>query len=413
MATSSARTVCVSAAWVRAACALAALAVQLAPSVAHADEGMPTATHAERERERGAADEPQVESFELRIGWFDQRGHGYQSQEGLDGNPGSEDAIIFQPMALFRIRSSPNVRHTVTIPVDVVSAASPDALDAITSASRVNESASVDIASTIDHGVDTLALHFAAGFEEPLRTGSYGAAWTRRLAEDNATLTLSGNATFDYFDNIREDGITDEQRSRVAVNANLGGSQILSPTTLVDGSYGLTYQVGVLEQTWNAVPRGRYLTPLGEKLPHERLRHALAGRISQHLPGIATTLKLAYRFYADDFGLVAHTVELRAYQYLTRWLVVRGTWRFHRQRAVDFYTEDARMLEPRPLLPRTADSDLARFDAHELGVKLMVLPRRARWAWLRPHSFALSYDRYTRSNDLTMDVFALEWGRSF
>ncbi len=357
------------------------------------------------------ADDPSVSSFDLRLGWFEQDGHGFQSQTQPSGKPGSERATIVQPMALFRIRQGKHVQHTLVIPVDIVTAASPDALDAISSASQRNEAAGIDMTTAIAACVNDFVIRWGVHVEEPLRAGNWGAAWTRHLAEDNATVTLSGNASFDYFDNISQEGYTDEQRSRVAANANLGASQILSPTTLVDGSYGITYQVGVLEQTWNAVPRGPMRVPLGEKFPHQRTRHALFGRVAQMVPLTHTTLKLAYRYYVDDFGLSAHTVELRAYQYLSRWLVVRGSWRFHTQTGVDFYTENAVNLMTGPLTPRTADSDLGPFDADELGVKLMLLPRRAPWPWLRPHSFALSYERYTRDNGLSMDVLALEWGQ--
>jgi hypothetical protein len=403
-----------------AALALAAtLAVALAGArAAQADEPLdlsPPAraapAPAESSEEKASPDEPSVTAVELRFGWFEQDGYGYQSQTNVSGFPGSEQATIAQPMALFRIRQGPRIEHTVVIPIDVVSAASPDALDAISSASRRNESAGVDMTTVIHSGVDDFALRWGAHFEEPLRAATWGGGWTRHLAEDNATVSVSGNATFDYFDNISQQGFTDGQDSRISVNGNLGASQILSPTTLFDASYGLTYQSGLLEQTWNAVPRGIAHSVLGEKFPHQRTRHALFGRIAQIVPLTRTTLKLSYRYYRDDFGLDAHTVEVRAYQYLARWLVVRGSYRVHTQSAVDFYTEDASKLMEEPLSPRTADSDLAAFDADELGVKLMLVPGRLPWAWLRPHSLALSFQRYTRDNGLHMDVLAIEWGR--
>ena len=361
-----------------------------------------------------ADDEPTLTALELRFGYYEQDGRGLQSQDGIKGTPGSEWAQIFQPMALFRIRQGAHMQHTLVIPVDVVTAASPDALDAISSASRQNESVGVDMTTDLDRGDDDVQIRWAVHFEEPFRSGSLGAGWTRHLAEDNATVSLSGLASYDYFDNISPYGFTLGQRTRLGVNANLAASQILSPTTIVDGSYGLTYQVGVLEQTWNAVPMGIGRPPAGEKFPHERLRQAFAGRVAQHLPWTRSTLKLAYRYYLDDFGLHAHTVELRAYQYLTHWLLVRGSWRWHRQDGVDFYTDNATLAPmPGPLQLRTADSDLDAFDADELGVRLVLVAGRVPWAWLRPHTLALSYDRYTRDNGLTMDVVALEWGRTF
>ena len=43
--------------------------------------------------------------------------------------------------------------------------------------------------------------------------------------------------------------------TRQTLTFNVSGTQVLSPTTLGGVSYGLTYQTGTLEQTWNVVPQ--------------------------------------------------------------------------------------------------------------------------------------------------------------
>lgn len=359
----------------------------------------------------GAEEGWQIESIDLRAVYFDQQGEGYQSQAGPEGGPGSEEAWILEPWIDVVVRQSPRVRHEITIPIDVVTAASPNALDAVSTASLRNEGAGFDLRSTIAvSDADSVSTRVAFHWEEPLSSGTLGAGWRRSLADDNAAVSITGNLTVDGFGVNRPDGEYSGEDAREAVNANLAASQLLSPTTVIDGSYGVTWQHGTLAQTWNAVPVAG-AAPVGELFPRDRLRHAIAGRIAQHIPPTRSTLKLWYRYYRDDFGLSAHTVEATVYQYLVPWLYLRGAYRFHRQSAVDFFTTG---LDGPPMdrAPRTSDSDLDRFDASELGLGVVLLSEGGPRA-LRRISVVADYRRYERSNNLNIDVLTLGVGRRF
>ena len=50
-----------------------------------------------------------------------------------------------------------------------------------------------------------------------------------------------------------------------------------------------------------------------EAVPSLRLRHALGLRALYYLPAIDGSLRGDYRFYFDDWGMTAHTVELSLY----------------------------------------------------------------------------------------------------
>jgi hypothetical protein len=349
--------------------------------------------------------------MELRMTGYLQEGHGYQSR-GSDSSagPGSQEAQILQPSLSLRIRDGEQMTYDISVSIDVVSAASPDALDAMTSASRVNEAATVFVDTTWHAEHHDTSFIFGVHAEEPWRSGTLGGGYLRRLADDNATLGASGTVTLDYFDRIDQTGDTDGQTTRVTANANLEASQLLSPTTIVWGSYGLTLQQGTLENTWNAVPTTAGNAPAGEKLPGTRHRHALATRLAQHLPSTHTTFKLGYRFYVDSFGIQSHTGDVRVYQYLTRWMYVRGSYRRHLQDGADFFVT-AMPMGADPLAPRTADSDLDAFDADHWGVSVVVLGARAPGVWLRGGSLQLSYSRYHRSNDLDLDMLSVGYAR--
>jgi hypothetical protein len=187
--------------------------------------------------------------------------------------------------------------------------------------------------------------------------------------------------------------------------ASAGVTQVLTPTTIVHVNYGLTVQEGELGNTWNVVPlangeRG------AELLPSSRTRHALVGRMSQFLPWNGA-LRLYYRFYTDDWGIEAHSVEGQIMQRLTPTLYLGALYRFHTQTGPFFFTTHA----PLDATLRVADSDLAPLQSHTLGGKLVGdVPVRGLARLLH---FEVEYDRYFRSNDLQMDVVSCALGLRF
>jgi hypothetical protein len=345
-----------------------------------------------------------VEGFRLRFSYYDQYGHGYQSQAGPRLGPGSERVTVAQGIAQVDIRQSDKVTHSITVPVDVISAASPNALDAISNASSVNESATIQISSHYQHDAQN-EFYATYGFhvEEPFRSWNVGVGYRRHLAQDNAVLGVSFNQTIDWFDRLSIYGGDFGRTSRSTSNLNLALSQILSTTTVGQVSYGYSAQVGELSNTWNAVPLSDG-SVVGELLPGQRHRHALQARIAQYLPWRGSA-KLLYRYYVDTFKLQAHTTEVQVYQYLGRHLYLRATYRYHYQTGADFFaTRFPSNLKPSTI--RTADSDLAPFGAHLYGVKLVANLSAWRQVGWRYPEFHLGFERYTRSNDLQVNIYS-------
>jgi len=347
-----------------------------------------------------------LEDFELRTTYLDQSGTGFQSQDG--GTPGGEAMTIIQPSALITVRQSERVVHQLGIPIDAITAASPDAVDATSSASRRNTAGDFDLRSTVKlDDDDTLSTRFVAHAEEWIGGGLVGAGWRRSLADDNATVSVNGTFGLDVFDNHDHFGSFLGKTARATGSINIGASQLLSPTTVIDGSYGATYQRGSLRTGWNAVPVENGSLE-DEVFPRGRLRHALTVRVSQHVPVTHSTLKLRYRGYLDSFGLHAHTIEASVYQYIVSWLYVRGSYRFYDQNGVDFFTTSLPLGFDDDATLRTADSDLAPMHAHEWTVSLATVRGRGP---LGKWSASAEVFRYQRSNDLQITAVSLGLGR--
>jgi hypothetical protein len=358
-----------------------------------------------------------VDSIRARFSYFDQRGYGYQSQAGAIGLPGSEEAVIEQPQLEIVAHQGPRLTHRMWVPLDIITAASPDAVDAVkdpsgkivdavSTASRRNEAGSLSLESTYQlDRKSTISVHGGFHLEEQFRSWDLGAGGTRSFADDNAVLAVSVNQVIDWFDRYDIHGTRLQRVYRSSTNANLGLTQLLSPDTIVSFNYGFTVQNGELGNTWNAVPLPmRMLGP--ELLPRERQRHAFVGRLAEYLPWRGA-MKFFYRFYVDDWGLMAHTAEVELYQRLSSWLYLRGNYRYYWQSGVSFYTE---LADPAAKL-RTADSDLAPFSAQALGILAAVDVRTIKG--LRDLHLDFGYERYFRTNSLTANIYTCSVGFRF
>lgn len=362
-----------------------------------------------------------VKEARIRFNYFNQEGFGYQSQAG-PGPAGSERLWVYEPMFYVRVQQNQKVEHTVTIPIDVITSASTDSIDAMTSASRYNEAGTIQINTKIDTtDDDTVNVTYGGHGEEWYASIFGGVGYTRDLAQDNATITARIDANLDWFNpySPRPGGVVPEGNEwdiRAGVSGNVELSQILNPTTWVKAGYGIAWQKGELLTPWNSVPflcdpdvtmcTGR----IQEKFPGTRLKQTVSGLLAHYLPRTSSTVRVSYRFFADDYDVRAHTLLGEFYQYMTERAYINAHYRVHHQSAVYFWTNNLGL--PLDLsAPRTADSDLARFWAHEFGFKVLfhlTPPGRK-----KQHDLDAYYNRYIRTNDLSVHVVSIGYGYKF
>jgi hypothetical protein len=358
----------------------------------------------------------QIESVRTRYTHFAQTGLGYQSAAGPVGQPGSEQLTVESPQAEVTARLGERVTQRLWVPIDAVTAASPDHsrfgkpydfVDAVTTASAQTLSGTFDTSTTYraDRATD-FTMRAAFHIEEPFESWIVGLGASRSFAEDNTVVGVSANQILDWFDRFDLDGNRHGRATRSTTNLNVDVTQVLSATTLVNLTYGGTLQQGELGNTWQSVmladgSRGT------ERLPPHRLRNAVAARLAQWLPWEGA-LTASYRFYFDSWGITAHSTEGALAQRLYRGLVVRANYRYHWQSAPGFFT-----IAADPFAPgyRTSDSDLGQFHAQTFGGALLLdLPLAQR---LRDLHVDIGFERYVRSDNLRVDVSTCALGFGF
>jgi hypothetical protein len=391
-----------------AAC-IGAAAALLCTHAAHAED------HAYGDAEILRASEPslalRVQSITTRITAYSQDGHGYQSQAGPLLGPGSERMTVLEPQLEIVAKQGDRITHRLWVPVDVITAASPDAIDrhadVVSGASRHDEAGTIDWTVTYRADGDTqLSMRNGAHLEETFRSWIGGLSASQGFAGDATVVTGSVLEVFDWFDRFDGEGHRHGRTSRSTTTGSVGVTQILTPTTVVAASYGLTFQTGELGNTWNTVPLLTWVRG-AELLPLTRARQALVGRASQWLPWNGA-LRGYLRFYSDDWGILAGTAEAQWMQRISPALYVGALYRFHTQTGAYFFTP---LGSPTDIL-RTADSDLAPMQTHTVGGKVVgdvplagSGPRVLHWE--------IGYERYLRSNDLQMHIATCSFGLTY
>src|SRR5262249_16218254 len=125
-----------------------------------------------------------------------------------------------------------------------------------------------------------------------------------------------------------------------------------------------------------------------------------------------SSVKLDYRFYTDDWGVVSHEASTRLAQYLSRGMYAQYEYRFYTQTQADFYrTEYASTNGIQGYL--TGDYRLGPLSSHLFGLTLNfdlgVMAAESRvWKHL---NVSLDYERYFNSNNYSADI--LETGLDF
>jgi hypothetical protein len=157
------------------------------------------------------------------------------------------------------------------------------------------------------------------------------------LDDKNTVLALNLARNFDSITNGAAPAQPRFEDSMNGGSSSLSLTQLLSPDLYATFVYDFMDVHGYQANPYRKVSGSE--APVPERAPRYRYRHAASAGLRGYLPASATTYVLGYRFYADDWGILAHNVEARLVQELTPGLEVRARYRFYTQSAAFFYKD--------------------------------------------------------------------------
>jgi Protein of unknown function (DUF3570) len=348
----------------------------------------------------------------------------YYTQDGdhspVTGGIGTEAMDVVSALILVDQRVGDTWSLSYKVGVDSISSASVDNIDFnVSSASRLDARTFTQVTGIKQAGENTYRLVGGFSTEYDYKSASLGAGWSRTFHDANTTLSIDLRRYADTVKLIDIDGVDRGDADRDTTDLSIGLTQILGRKTLLTAELFVSEGSGYLATPFHEVilstppspnfPMGRRVQ---ERLPDSRSRRAL-GLGLNHAFSERVVLRSSYRFYDDDWGIRAHTIELEPH-FLAPW--ARDTWiypilRWHTQTAADWYGEPMTFTGDERYY--TVDPDLSDLTSRKWGIGSRIgLDPSSRQGW-RAHLRYVEgrFTLYSRDDglDAVSTAFSFGW----
>jgi hypothetical protein len=226
-------------------------------------------------------------------------------------------------------------------------------------------------------------VNIDAGFAESRESDYVSRGWSLNtltdLNEKNTTVRAGIAGTDDRVEVFFEPAYLPKHTN----DAILGVTQVLDPLTFVTLNVSAGRSTGDLSEPHKFVEKGIDILPglvleesFAENRPNQRERGSVYASINRAFPKLRGAVEASYRFYADTFGIVAHTLEADWIQHVGPQVLLEPMVRLYQQSAARFYVYD---LDSTPIVPvrvpngtgpyYSSDFRLSAEDTTSLGLK--------------------------------------------
>ncbi|MEZ4903706.1 MAG: DUF3570 domain-containing protein [Spirosomataceae bacterium] len=364
-----------------------------------------------------------IEEINLVSSYYGQDGNNSAVTGGVGSEKLSDYANSFDLKLSFIDRKSRQHNIALDFNIDYYTSASSDNIDPLTisSASRsdthIYPSVSWNVKNDATHTTTGLSYSYSTEYdyhsnginfnfvkiskdnnrEFGLKAGAFLDTWTAILP---AELRPSG-----YGSAAEGDRDPVAYKPRNSYNVALSLSQIINKRLQVLFTIEPAFQQGLLSTPYHRVyfTNGAHTV---EKLPGSRLKLPIGARASYFM-GDRLILRGFYRFYADDWGMTAHTVNMEASYKITPFVSVSPFYRFHNQTAVRYFKAYGKHSPTATYY--TSDYDISGFTSHFIGAGIRLAPPGGVLGIKHWNSIEFRYGHYLRTtgmvgNSLTLAV---------
>jgi len=303
----------------------------------------------------------------------------------------------------------------VTIPGVTATPGSPEAIDAITTASRP---ISGDAYEDFEKVRNELEGRVARG---PVSVGYYhsmepdylgrqlSATYSRELRDNQLNLSLGTSYGWDDIKPVEDQRSSTAADTKNTLHLNAVATQVLTPTSVVRVGVELNHVTGLQHNPYRLVYAGGTSVP--ENHPDSRERRDAFVKFNQYLSN-RSSLNCDYRLYGDDWGVVSHEIAGGLAQYLTRGLYARYQYRWYSQTSATFWSTDYATTQGVDGY-LTGDYRMSPLSSHLFGFSLnadlgVMAPDSPK---LRRFALMLDYERYFNNSNYSADI--LETGVEF
>lgn len=362
-----------------------------------------------------------IQEVNLVSGYYNQNGN----NSAVTGGIGSEQLTDFAQSIDLVLKSTDrlNRQHTLAfdLNIDHYTSASSDKIDPLTvsSASRsdthIYPSISWNVQNTDRHTTHGVALSYSTEYDYK----SYGInlSFAKASADNNREVSLKAGAFFDTWKiilpaELRPEGYGSgahgdrdpiDSKPRNSYNASLSFSQIINKRMQVLLTVEPAFQQGLLSTPFHRIYFQDGAETV-ERLPGTRLKLPIGIRLHYFL-GDQVIVRAFYRYYIDDWGMQAHTVNLETPIKLTSFVSISPFYRFSHQTAVRYFAPYGEHQLTQKYY--TSDYDISGFNSQYLGTGIRLAPPGGVLGIGHWQSLELRYGHYVRSTGMVANSLTL------
>ena len=353
----------------------------------------------------------------------------YYQQDGnnsaVTGGIGTEQLTDFAQSIdlILKTTDRRNRQHTLAfdLNIDHYTSASSDRIDPLTvsSASRSDTHIYPSVSWNVRDEVrrTTRGVSFAYSTEYDYKSYGLSLNFSKSSADNNREVSLKAGAFFDTWTVILPPELRPEgygsgahgdldpvaYKPRNSYSAGLSLSQIINKRLQVFFTLEPAFQQGLLSTPFHRI----YFTDGAEtveRLPGSRLKLPIGVRL-HYFMGDHIILRTFYRYYIDDWGMQAHTVNLEMPIKLTSFIAASPFYRFSHQTAVRYFAAYGQHAPTDRYY--TSDYDISGFNSQFLGAGLRLAPPGGLAGVRQWQSVELRYGHYLRSTGMVANSLTL------
>lgn len=285
---------------------------------------------------------------------------------------------VTQPIVWANARLAEVWEVQASAAVDIISGASPQLVSnvvggrpvqTISGASVYDRRRTGDVKVARRIGEATLAASYLVSKEEDYRSKAFGLEGRMDFDQRNTTLAVGYGRARDRVGSS-DNPLLDEPRD--THEYLVGVTRVLTPTSALQSTLTMTRGRGwyndPYKSTFSSRPGGGFVLS-ADLRPDSRDTLAWLTRYRHHFAQARATLQADYRFYRDDWGIRAHTLEAAWHQRLDHRWALRPALRYHTQAAADFYSPVVAF--PQPAL-QSSDQRLAAFGGLSPSLRVIL-----------------------------------------
>jgi len=292
---------------------------------------------------------------------------------GINSYNDNADVHVYSPtLSLFK-----KVSHSwmigVKMRIDTISAASMQNganaghVDAVTSASSADSALYDDIRfaptlmATYDDGDNMLS--FGAYYSTEIDyTGQAGFInYVRQLNEQNTAVGIGFSQSFDKWNPVFDRVLPNENRNERKIDFSI--NQLITPKFSMQAVYSYMYSEGFLSSPYHYVLQDDIAK--FENYPDTRSGHAFAIK-GVYLLNNTNAMNFSYRYYADDWNIASHTVNVEELHDFSSKFMSGLRFRYYTQTKSNFVQEIGNYSLDDSYF--ATDYRMSAFDSYTIGI---------------------------------------------